>query len=112
MRSMCEEVSKAMTKQAETIERAAAWRAAVDAGHTIELDCPPGFPRPGDLIDGVVAGTLIEEAARAQHPTPFFGNAMWVFEGVSEADWALVQRTTEPRIKALYNEGLIRYGSW
>jgi hypothetical protein len=27
---------------------------------TIILDCPPGHPRPGDLIAGVIEGTGLE----------------------------------------------------
>jgi len=37
---------------------------------TIELDCPPGQPRPGDLIDGVIEGTgLPKKEAKSK----FFG---------------------------------------
>jgi len=41
---------------------------------TIELDCAPGFPRPGDLIGGVISGLGLE----ARDPASmFFGNWAW-----------------------------------
>jgi hypothetical protein len=76
---------------------------------TIELDCPPGYPRPGDLINDVIEGTGLvvgESVSRV------FGNWTWVFE-MPRVEWELeVQPIIRPRIEALYNAGVIRYGSW
>lgn len=81
---------------------------------TIDIDCPPGSPRPGDLIGGVIDGLGIED--RAVEPvasvTPFFGNACYRFR-VPRTEWERdIQPTVKERIVALYDAGLIRYGSW
>ncbi len=80
------------------------------AAHTIELDCPPGSPRPGDLIAGVLEGTglpMIETSSR------LFGEWTWDYTDLVDQEiWARVQPTLEARITDLYNRGVIRYGSW
>lgn len=75
----------------------------------ITLDCEPGNPRPGDLIDGVVEGTglVVEEPV-----STLFGNWTWRFDSVSDEKWKEAQKTTEPRIRDLHKKGVIRYGSW
>lgn len=76
---------------------------------TIEIDCTPGNPRPGDLIDGVLEGTGLtagETIARC------FGLWVWQFD-VERDEWEKrVQPIVEPRLKALYERGLVRYASW
>lgn len=82
---------------------------------SIELDCAPGFARPGDLIGRVVAGTILQdrpEAAPEATTARFFGNWKWEFPGVSDDDWKQIQPTLKKRIVELYNQGQIRYGSW
>lgn len=76
---------------------------------TIELDCPPGSPRPGDLIDGVIEGTGLPK----QDPVSMlFGEWVWEYE-MSEAEWEeKVKPVIKPRIEALYYSGRIRWGSW
>lgn len=77
--------------------------------HSIELDCPPGSPRPGDLIAQVIAGTglpLREDCMRC------FGNWKWSYDDVSCEEWDRIQPIIKERITALYNSGRIRYGSW
>jgi hypothetical protein len=76
---------------------------------TIELDCPPGSPRPGDLIDGVIEGTGLAKKARSG---AFFGNWTWDYSEVSDEDWKAIQPILKERIVALHNAGIIRYGSW
>lgn len=77
---------------------------------TIELDCAPGTLRPGNLIEGVVEGTVLE--GKLKDPiSKLFGNWTWGFE-VTDDEWAAAQAVTKPRIVALYNSGIIRYGSW
>jgi hypothetical protein len=66
----------------------------------IELDCPPGFPRPGDLIEGVIAVSRC------------FGNWTWDYGDIPEARWLVIQPVIKERITALYHAGKIRYGSW
>ena len=77
----------------------------------IELDCAPGLPRPSDLIEGVIAGTILKKHL-TDPVCQFFGNWTYAFENVSDEDWREAQKKTKPRIEALYLEGRIRYGSW
>jgi hypothetical protein len=79
------------------------------AVQTIELDCPPGDPRPGDLIEGVIEGTGLELRERV---AAFFGQWTWDYSDVPAEKWAEVQKIIRPRIEALYKAGVIRYGSW
>jgi len=76
---------------------------------TIELDCPPGSPRPGDLIDSVIEGTGLPKKDDCSR---FFGNWTWDYSEVSDEKWEKAQPILEERITQLYNEGWIRYGSW
>lgn len=76
---------------------------------TIELDCAPGGPRPGDLIGEVIKGTLLEP----REPVGmFFGNWTWDYSDVPAEEWEHAKLLTAPRIKKLYADGYIRYGSW
>ena len=76
---------------------------------TIELDCPPGQLRPGDLIEGVIEGTgLPKKEAKSK----FFGCWTWDYSEVPDEEWKKIQPILKERIVSLYNRGLIRYGSW
>lgn len=76
---------------------------------SIELDCPPGWPRPGDLYPEVIAGTGLVEK---DPDSAFFGNWKWMHSDVDPARWLEIREITKPRIKRLYEDGKIRYGSW
>lgn len=78
---------------------------------TIELDCPPGGTRPGDLIMGVIEGTGLK--ADPNKPVAMlFGEWTWEFD-VPRDKWEKdIQPVIKPRIEALYHDGLIRWGSW
>ena len=39
----------------------------------LELDCPPGSPRPGDLLPGVLEGTGLEKSPE-DTTSRLFGN--------------------------------------
>lgn len=78
--------------------------------HTVEIDCPPGLPRPGDLIGHVLEGTGLEPDSWSA--TPFFGHATWTFSKVTCEEWAKAQPTTSKRLKALYHAGTVRYATW
>lgn len=76
---------------------------------TIDLDCAPGSPRPGDLIAGVIEGTGLP----AREPvSKFFGNWTWNYNDQSEELWLKARVILKKRITKLYNSGVIRYGSW
>jgi hypothetical protein len=76
---------------------------------SIELDCPPGSPRPGDLISGVIAGTGLPESEPA---STFFGNWTWVYDMPRDEWEARIRPIIKPRIIKLHESGVIRYGSW
>lgn len=77
---------------------------------TIELDCPPGNPRPGDLIAGVIEDTGLQEK---DPRSKFYGNWTWDYtDDVTDYKWKKIAPILEERITILYNKGLIRYGSW
>jgi hypothetical protein len=81
---------------------------------TIELDCRPGNPRPGDLIDGVLKGVKIDGKQLKAGDTigTFFGCWTWGFDIPRDVWEKEVQPIIQPRIEKLYHSGLIRYGSW
>lgn len=76
---------------------------------TIELDCAPGYPRPGDLIDVVLEGTGLKAGETVSR---CFGNWTWQFDVPRDVWERDIQPVIKPRIEALYNAGTIRYGSW
>jgi len=76
---------------------------------TIELDCPPGHPRPGDLIDYVIAGTGLPKRETVSR---VFGNWKWDYNDIPEEKWKEIQPILGERIRNLYEKGIIRYGSW
>ena len=76
---------------------------------TIDLDCPPGHPRPDDLIEGVLDGTGL---VAGEPVAMFFGNWTWEFDVDRETWETKIQPIIKPRIEALYHEGVIRYGTW
>lgn len=76
---------------------------------TIELDCPPGKPRPGDLIDGVIEDLNLPK----RKPTStFFGNWVWDYSDIKKSKWKKIVPKLKERIEKLYEKGIIRYGSW
>lgn len=80
-----------------------------DPKQIIELDCPPGDPRPGDLIAEVIKGTGLELKDASGK---FMGNWSWNYSDVSEEEWKRIKPVLKERIVNLYNRGSIRYGGW
>jgi hypothetical protein len=76
---------------------------------TIDLDCAPGWPRPGDLIGGVIEGTGLAER---EPVLKIFGNWTWDYSDLPEERWREIQPVLKERITKLYESGTIRYGSW
>lgn len=76
---------------------------------TIELDCPPGPLRPGDLIGRVIRDTGLP---KRKDVFRFFGNWVWDYNDIPEDRWKKIQPILKERIQKLYHEGFIRYGSW
>jgi hypothetical protein len=66
--------------------------------------------RPDDLIRGVLGGLDIEPIE--WEVQPFFGNSCYTFDIPRDVWEREYQPTIRQRITALYNTGVIRYGSW
>lgn len=79
--------------------------------YTIELDCAPGYIRPGDLLSGVLEGTGITLDPKKPQ-SMFFGNWEWRIPDEQIETYLKVRDTIKERITKLYNNGDIRYGSW
>ena len=78
---------------------------------SIELDCAPGQPRPTDLIAGVVRDTPLQKHLK-EPALQFFGHARWHFPDATRKEWNEAKKPVQRRIRKLYEEGKIRYGSW
>jgi len=76
---------------------------------TIELDCAPGTPRPGDLIGGVIQGTGLPKRKTV---LKLLGEWTWDYSDIDKKVWKKAQPMLKTRIEALYHRGAIRYGSW
>ncbi len=79
---------------------------------SIELDCPPGSPRPSDLIEGVLkdTGLVVEDFNTS---APFFGNQSWILKiGSKDALFTSLKPVFEKRLQELYAAGIARYVSW
>lgn len=79
--------------------------------YTIELDCPPGWPRPDDLLPGVLEGTGFEPGD-LKNTGRLFGNWTWEIPEKRSEEYVGIRETVKERVTALYNRGAIRYGSW
>jgi hypothetical protein len=79
--------------------------------YTIELDCPPGNPRPGDLLPAVLqdTGVVIDPEKTVGR---FFGNWTWQVPPDQSEQYEKQRKLIADRIKSLYERGFIRYGSW
>lgn len=76
--------------------------------HTVELDCAPGYVRPGDLIADVLKDTGLP----VRDPIyKVFGNWAWDFSDHKET-FEAAKPVIQERIEKLYHNGTIRYGSW
>ena len=75
----------------------------------IILDCAPGMIRPGDLLPGILLETGIEPVEAS---SKLFGSWVFCFDHIDKSVWESKKETIEKRIKVLFDQGLIRYGSW
>lgn len=76
---------------------------------TIEIECPPGPPRPGDLIKKIVEGSglpLRKEVSRS------FGLWTWDYSDLTPEEWAKAEKIIAPKLKELYAKGIARYISF
>jgi len=75
---------------------------------TIEIDCPPGNPRPCDLIAGVIKGTGLP--LRNNVGYRFFGWWTWDYGDIAPEVWKHAWPMIRQRLVRLYERGAIRYG--
>ena len=81
---------------------------------SIEIDCPPGFPRPGDLFPAVLANTGLT-VADFDNTNKLFGHWTWVLKEGNPYRDALFTRNREVfrvRLTEMYEAGYARYVSW
>lgn len=76
---------------------------------TIEIDCPPGYPRPGDLIEAVIKDTGLPARNDVSR---LFGCWTWDYNDILEADWLKAKPILKDRLTKLYDNGVVRYCSW
>jgi len=103
------EFEKVHRSQVEHLKRI--WRGGdkMSSIQTIEIGCPPGEPRPGDLLPDVLEGTGIP----VREPVvKCFGDWEWDYSDIDPEVWKKANPTVELRLVALYNKGHIRYASW
>jgi len=75
----------------------------------IEIGCPPGNPRPGDLLLGVIEGTGLE----VRSPTTMsFGDWEWDYSDIDPEKWKEIKPILKERLVKLYDSGVVRYASW
>ena len=76
---------------------------------TIDIDCAPGFPRPGDLIGEVIKDTGLPTRDTGRR---LFGNWTWDYSDIDPEIWKKANPVIAERLKKLYNTGRCRYCSW
>ena len=79
------------------------------SAQTIEIDCPPGGLRPGDLMQSICKDAGLEYK---EPVSKFFGHWTWDYSDMPEAEWKKVQPIAKRYIEKAYHRGIVRYGSW
>jgi len=76
---------------------------------TIEIGCPPGSPRPGDLLKPEINGPGLE----VRDPTHMsFGDWEWDYSDIDPEKWKEIKPIIKERLCKLYENGVVRYASW
>ena len=68
----------------------------------IELDCPPGDPRPNDLIEEVIKDTGLPSR---ESSGILSGHALWDYSDIAPEIWQKATPTIIQRIRELYRRG-------
>lgn len=84
-----------------------------EAKYTIEIDCPPGLPRPDQLFPLVIKDTGLE-AEDFELRSRLFGHFIWILrEDASKTQVYLEKRQViKKRLIALHDQGVARAVSW
>ena len=75
----------------------------------IQLDCPPGYLRPGHLIEKALKDTELE---LRNDVSRFFGCWTWDYSDIPLEQWERIRPILKRNITDLYRRKLIRYGHW
>ena len=75
--------------------------------NVLEIGCAPGGRRPGDILKQVIKDTSLEYKDPI---SMFFGDWTWYYDEISPEDFNQARKIIMPRLKELYNQGVIRYG--
>ena len=73
----------------------------------IHLECPPGDPRPGDLMPELLRGTGIP---LRDSESRLFGHWKWDYNDISREVWEAAVPTIMRRMDCLYRDGIICAG--
>jgi hypothetical protein len=74
----------------------------------IHLECPPGEPRPSDLLPALLKGTGLpvrEDVGR------LYGHWIWDYSDIPRDVWDAAVPLIERRMIRLFNAGIIRAGA-
>ena len=86
----------------------------------IEIDCPPGNPRPGDLFKAIMeslskhSDQKIKDFSQKNlnsEPTKNFGCWTWDLE-INPEIHSEVQSVFKNRLTEYHQNGIVRYASW
>ncbi len=73
----------------------------------IHVECPPGDPRPGDLMPELLRGTGIPLRDSVSR---LFGHWEWDYNDISREVWDAAVPIIMGRLTRLYRDGVIRAG--
>ena len=73
----------------------------------IHIECPPGEPRPGDLIAELIRQTGLPLRDSVNR---FFGHWIWDYSDIGREVWETAVPVIERRMTELYAKGIIRAG--
>lgn len=81
--------------------------------YSIEIDCPPGLPRPDQLFPLVLKETgLVEDDFELR--SRLFGHFIWILreDASKEQVFTAKRQVFKKRLEHLYERGIVRYCSW
>jgi len=74
---------------------------------SIIIDCKPGYPRPGHLIDDVIKDLGLP---KKDPVSKVFGEWTWNYYEIPKSTWKNIVPIIKERITKLYHQGTIRHG--
>lgn len=83
--------------------------------HSIEIDCPPGYPRPDVYFKQILEKTQMRPdwfITGVEPITTFYGNWRWELKPEFNQAYERVKPQVKQMVERFYHTGAIRYGSW